>query len=105
MKPIYKNATYIFDIAITINKIPVDIRNDIITVYISKIATLTPIITKVAEVTTNGITGVAVVELLTTETNLLTAGKYRLQALWELDGTSRKFVVVDTTVEVKKRIV
>jgi hypothetical protein len=105
MKPIYKNATYIFYITIKVNDLPVDIRNDVVTVYISKVATLTPLVTKVADVTTDGLTGKAAVELSTTQTNLLAAGSYRLQALWELDGSTRKFLVTDTTVKVKSRII
>lgn len=105
MNTVYKNATYVFDITISINNIPVDIRNDKVTIYISKMATLTALITQVADVATFGLTGKAAVELSTTQTNSLAAGSYRLQALWELDGTTRKFLVVDTTVKVKSRIV
>lgn len=104
MKPIYRTATYIFDILITINDNEVDIRNDTVTVYISKIATISPpIVTKVADAATYGLEGRAIVELSPTDTNL-TPGSYRLQALWELDGTTRKFVVIDTAVKVKARI-
>ena len=104
MQTIYKNATYIFYITIKVNDLPVDIRNDVVRVYLSKISSTAPVLTKTADVTTDGLTGKAAVEFTATETNGLTIGNLKLQAVWELDGSTRKFVVIDTTVKVKSRI-
>ena len=104
MKPIYRKATYLFYITIKVNDVAVDIKNDVVTVYLGKTYNMkNPIITKVCDVATEGLTGKAVVEFSATETEI-NKGTYYLQALWELDGTERKFLVIDTTVTVKEQI-
>lgn len=104
MNPIYREATYIFDVDITVSGSPADIRNDTVTMYLDKSYNVaTPAITKVADVATDGLNGSARFELSVTDT-AITPGEYHLQVVWALDGTTRKFVISDTIITVKEQV-
>lgn len=101
MKAIYQKKTYIFDIQITINDVAPDISADVVKVRLGKnYNMLAPEIEVNADVISFGNQGIAMVEFTTTHTDIPT-GQYYLQAVWELDGSTRKFMVIDTTIKVK----
>lgn len=100
MEPIYKKKTYQFNLEILLNKIPVNILNDSVTVYLNKTYNDdTPLITAEADLTA-GASGIAAFELSTTDTDIPT-GNYYLQAFWKPFGTTREFLVLDEAVKVK----
>ena len=99
MEPIYKGKTYLFDVAVTVSDVAVDITGDSLICYLSKgLNDSTPAIVVDGELSdpTNGIGSF---ELENEDTDL-PVGVYHCQVDWILAG-GRIFTVVDEDAEIK----
>jgi len=99
MEPIYKGKAYLFDVAVTVSDVAVDITGDSLKCYINKsLDDSTPDLELTATLSdpTNGIASFAI-EISESD---LPVGVYHCQVDWILAG-GRIFTVVDEDAEIK----
>lgn len=100
--PIYRKKTNIFQLKISVNGVPVDIRSDTVTLYMDKdLSVETPAITVVGDVSTSGLNGIVQYEITPTLSDQ-PKGRYKIQAVWELAGDERTFIVLDDEIDIRE---
>ena len=106
LKPIYPGATKRFSILCKINDVVQDVTSDTLTFRMKSNESdtdLQAILTKVAEVASQGASGIGIFNLTPGDTSVLTEGTtYFYDIVW-LDGTN-EYIANDGTVLAKKRV-
>lgn len=102
LKDFYKATTKRFDVSFLVDNVIPNIVNDTVTVLLKTSKGSDVIaLTKNADVTTSGSTGVAKFTLSDTDTNIA-HGKYYYQIIWVVN--SETYVVDDGTVAILERV-
>lgn len=102
----YPGTTKTFSVTITMGGVAQDIRSDTVTVRLkTKLSDsdAQAALTKTADVTTAGASGIAAFELTPTDTNI-TPGNYLIDIVWELSTGEEYIVYHDVTISVFERI-
>lgn len=101
----YPGESKRFTVTITLNGTVQDIRSDTVTLRIKRRradADSVALLSKAADVTTQGASGVAIFDLDTSDTNL-PPGRYPLDVEWVLSGGA-EYILYDSAITVKERV-
>lgn len=103
LEPIYRATDVIYDITLTAQGSAPDLRNDSITWYMFSLsAPQTAVLSKPADVTNDGLNGVATVTLTASDTSLA-AGRYLVEVVWQTQA-GQTYLLLQEFVEIVERL-